>query len=506
MTKQQEPFVPRNEGEVGLYVCGLTVYDRAHIGHGRMFVVFDVIRRALESKGYKVRHICNHTDVDDKIIKRANERGEDPGALASHFIETLEADLAALRVLPPHVAPRVTTHIPQIIALIESLIAKGFAYASDGDVYYAVKSFEGYGKLSGRTLDGMLAGESGRVEESEQQRKKHPLDFALWKAQKAGEPDSAAWESPWGKGRPGWHIECSAMSEEHLGTPFDIHGGGKDLLFPHHENEIAQSEAASGHTLARYWMHNGYLNSVFVDENGERQYIKMSKSLGNFHTIEDILRRHDAETFRYLCLGTHYRQDINFEIDYDQENKRVRGFPSLDCAAQRVVYGYETLRKLNEAIAQSPEGGQARLARSFASELQTAMDDDFNTSQALGVFSDLLRTVNEIVDRKEKPALPKADRGATLRALREELAAFSRVFGILDGEPVARLRELRDHAVRERGIDAGRVETLLQQRAAARAAKDFATGDALKAELLALGVQLQDKPGNVTEWSVCWTV
>ena len=513
LRKELVEFKPIKAGEVSLYVCGLTVYDQAHIGHVRMFMVFDTIRRALEFKGFKVKHVCNHTDVDDKIIRRANENHEDPRHLADRMIETLERDIETLHIQKPHLAPRVTTHIPQIIAITQTLIDKGFAYVSGGDVWYSVDKFVGYGKLSGKNIDDLKAGESGRVSDTDTAKKKNPLDFALWKSAKVGEPETAQWDSPWGKGRPGWHIECSAMSEEHLGTPFDIHGGGKDLIFPHHENEIAQSEAANGKTLANYWMHNGYLNSMYEDEVGKRHFVKMSKSLGNYYTVEEVMKRHDFESYRYSCLGVHYRQDINLEVEYPtpirvredgkQDFSVTKSFPSLDAAAARVAYGYETLRRLDDTLAaQKAEGGSAKLPADYTALLSEALDDDFNTSRALGIAADLLRYINELVDKKEKPALSKPDRAATLAALREHMKAFSQVLGIWGGDPKERLKELHAKAAKEKGIDTAKVESLIAERVQARIQKDFARGDLLKAEILALGVQLQDRPGNITEWSV----
>ena len=296
MTGQKEAFHPLREGSVGLYVCGPTVYDMSHIGHARVFVTFDVVARFLRSLGNDVTYVRNFTDIDDKIIRRANEQGVPSSEISEKFIAEFQKDMASLGVRPADVEPKVTQHIPEIIALIEKIIANGHAYESGGDVYFAVRSFNGYGKLSKRDLDQLEAG--ARVEVGD--KKRDPLDFALWKAAKPGEP---FWESPWGKGRPGWHIECSAMSAKYLGETFDIHAGGKDLVFPHHENEIAQSEAASGKTFANYWMHNGF---VQIDNE------KMSKSLGNFFTIRDVLKTYEAEALRLFLLGTHYRNPINF--------------------------------------------------------------------------------------------------------------------------------------------------------------------------------------------------
>src|SRR5512134_2142807 len=324
---KKRELVPLVPGKIGLYACGPTVYDYSHLGHARCYVVWDVVVRHLRARGLEVKYVRNFTDVDDKIIKRANERGEDPAALASRFADAFHEDMDALGCLRPDVEPRVTGTMPEIVAMIEALVARGFAYApGNGDVYFAVRSFAEYGRLAKRNLDDLLAG--ARVEPGESKR--DPLDFALWKAAKPGEP---SWESPWGKGRPGWHIECSAMSHAHLGAPIDLHAGGKDLVFPHHTNEIAQSVAAVGdgrtaESFCRYWMHNGF---VEIDDE------KMSKSLGNFFTVRDVLARFDAEALRLFLLGTHYRNDFNFSDAV------------LADAERRLVYLYETLDKADRA-------------------------------------------------------------------------------------------------------------------------------------------------------------
>ncbi|MFN7133166.1 MAG: cysteine--tRNA ligase, partial [Myxococcales bacterium] len=322
MTGQKEPFTPLTPGRVGMYVCGPTVYDMSHVGHARAYVAFDTIARFFRFQGLEVRYVRNYTDVDDKIIRRANEIGAPPGEVSERFIREFLTDMAALHVARADVEPKVTEHMPEIIDIIGKLIERGHAYASGGDVYFAVRGFEGYGKLSKRNLDDLEAG--ARVEPGE--LKRDPLDFALWKAAKPGEP---FWESPWGKGRPGWHIECSAMSAKYLGETFDLHAGGKDLIFPHHENEIAQSEAASGKPFARYWTHCGF---VQVDNE------KMSKSLGNFFTIRDVLQSFDAEALRYFLLGTHYRNPINFSD------------VALADAEKRIDYLYDTLAKVQERL------------------------------------------------------------------------------------------------------------------------------------------------------------
>ena len=460
-------------GKLRLYVCGPTVYDHAHVGHARCYVAFDVVVRHLRARGLEVKYVRNFTDVDDKIIRRANERGEDPIALASRFAGLFHEDMDALGNLRPDVEPRVSDHVPEIVALIERLVAKGFAYApGNGDVYYAVRKFPEYGRLARRNLDDLLAG--ARVEPGE--AKRDPLDFALWKAAKPGEP---AWDSPWGKGRPGWHIECSAMTLKHLGPRIDLHAGGKDLLFPHHTNEIAQSVAATSDALhaeefAGYWLHNGF---VQIDDE------KMSKSLGNFFTVRDVLVRFDAEGLRYFLLGTHYRRDFNFSDQLLAEAER------------RLRSLYETLDKADQLGAGgSPAGrGGAVVEKALA-----ALDDDFNTPQVLGVLTEAFTAANAIADR----------RGRKTPEDRAELAAFARdvrevgqVLGILQRRPEAALRTIRGKAAARRGIDPAAVEGRIAERTAARAAKDFARGDAIRGELLAQGVALMDGPQGTT-----WTV
>jgi cysteinyl-tRNA synthetase len=468
---EKREFVPIVPGEVGLYACGPTVYDHAHLGHARCYVVWDVVVRHLRARGLRVKYVRNFTDVDDKIIRRAAERGEDPIELASRFADSFLEDMDAVGCLRPDAAPRVTGTMPAIVALIERLVARGFAYPTGtGDVYYAVRKFPAYERLSRRNLDDLMSG--ARVEPGDVKR--DPLDFALWKAAKPGEP---SWESPWGRGRPGWHIECSAMTLEHLGAPFDIHTGGKDLIFPHHSNEIAQSVAALSDRLdpeefARYWMHNGFV---------EIDHEKMSKSLGNFFTVKDVLKRHDGEGLRLLLLGTHYRNPINFSDGL------------LADAERRLGYLYETLEKVDRLGAEpgpAPSG--------WAEAARAALDDDFNTAAVLGILADAFTEANAEADRKGKRS--PEDRAALARFARDARAVGAEL-GILQRPPAVALEALRRRAAARRGIDAAFVEAKIGERAEARRAKDFARSDAVRAELASLGVLLMDGPSGTT-WKV----
>ncbi len=451
LTNRKEEFVPLEPGKVRMYVCGMTVYDLCHLGHARVMVVFDVIYRYLKEKGYQVTYVRNITDIDDKIIARANERGEPIGDLTQRFIDAMHEDEAALGILHPDEEPRATTHIREIIDMVQRLIERGHAYlAANNDVYYSVSSFDGYGKLSGKSIEDLRAGARVGVEE----QKRDPLDFALWKAAKPGEP---SWDSPWGKGRPGWHIECSAMSTSCLGDSFDIHGGGADLTFPHHENEIAQSEGATGHPFVKYWLHNG-----FVRINDE----KMSKSLGNFFTVREILQHYKAEEVRYFILTSQYRSPLH----YDDEH--------LQNARAALTRFYTALRGLPEVSAAGAEA--------FAERFYESMDDDFNTPEGLAVLFDMVREINRLRPQDEQKAA----------ALAAELKRLGGILGILQEDPEAWLKagvgsagELSDQ----------QIETLIQQRLDARKAKDWAEADRIRDELKEQGVLLEDGPGG-TSW------
>jgi cysteinyl-tRNA synthetase len=452
LTRRKEAFVPIEPGKVRMYVCGMTVYDYCHLGHARMLVVFDMIYRWLKASGYAVTYVRNITDVEDKIIKRAGENGESVNALTSRMIDSMNRDCAALLMQAPDFEPRATEHVPGMLALIEKLIANGLAYpAVNGDVYYAVRAFPGYGKLSGKSLEELRAGERVDVDPN----KRDPLDFVLWKASKPNEPDAVKWDSPWGKGRPGWHIECSAMSEHFLGEHFDIHGGGHDLQFPHHENEIAQSEGAHGHAFVNYWLHNGFLR---VDEE------KMSKSLGNMFLVRDVLRQYDAEVLRFFILRGHYRSPLNYSDAQLQDAKN-----SLDRL-------YRALR--------GGRSGETDIdwTDPAAAAFRAAMNDDFNTPEACAILFQLADQAFE--SKPRAPAMLKA-LGATLGMLQRDPDQYFR------GE---RVRQT-DAAP---GLAPAQIEEKIAQRNAARKAKNFAEADRIRQELLVAGIVLEDTAQGTT--------
>jgi cysteinyl-tRNA synthetase len=446
LTRAVEPFAPIEPGHVRMYVCGMTIYDLCHVGHARMMMAFDVVQRWLKSSGYRVTYVRNITDIEDKIIKRAVERNISIRALTDEMIAAMHRDIGALGVERPTHEPRATDYVGQMVDLIGTLEAKGLAYrASNGDVNFAVRKFAGYGRLSGKSLDDLRAGERVAVDDG----KLDPLDFVLWKAAKESEPEDAKYASGYGPGRPGWHIECSAMACALLGERFDIHGGGMDLQFPHHENEIAQSEGALGHPFVNVWVHNGFLN---VDNE------KMSKSLGNFFTIQDVLKRYDGETLRYFMLRTHYRSPFNFSD------------ANLDDARSALRRLYTALDGLDV-----PEG-EINWALPQAAAFKAAMDDDFNTPLAVSVLFELANAVNRSGSLED---------AALLKRLGDAL-------GILQQPP-------RQYLQGGSGVDEAQIAALIDERSAAKAARDFARADQIRKDLLAQGIALQDSPTG-TSW------
>jgi len=455
LARDKQTFVPMEEGKVRMYVCGMTIYDYCHIGHARMMMAFDVTYRWLKASGYAVTYARNITDIDDKIIKRAVENGETISQLTTRFTRYMDEDTGALGILPPDHAPRATAYVPQMLALIGKLEQNGLAYqGADGDVNYAVRDFAGYGKLSGKSLDDLRAGERVDINSG----KRDPLDFVLWKSSKDSEPDEVKWPSPWGSGRPGWHIECSAMSCALFGEQFDIHGGGTDLQFPHHENEIAQSEGAFGHASVNYWMHNGH---VRVDDE------KMSKSLGNFFLIRDVLKKFDAEVIRFFILRAHYRSPLNYS-DVHLDDARV------------------ALTRLYTALAEvAPDDAPLDWTEPHAVRFASAMDDDFNTPLALAALFDLASDIN-----RHKSA-----------AQARQLKGLAGIIGLLERAPQKFLRG----GVGATDIDgdaaiASTVAEAIARRSAAKKARDFALSDQIRADLLAAGIILEDKPDGSTNW------
>ena len=447
LTRQKEEFQSIEPNSVRMYVCGMTVYDLCHVGHARVMVVFDMVRKWFETSGYDVTYVRNITDIDDKIIARARDNEETYQQLTSRFIDAMNQDAASLGVVRPDIEPKATENIPQMIELIGALISKGYAYLGEsGDVYYSVSLFEKYGRLSGKTLEDLRAGERVEVDLA----KKHPMDFVLWKATKPGEP---SWPSPWGDGRPGWHIECSAMSERYLGKYFDIHGGGQDLQFPHHENEIAQSEGAHGAGFVKYWMHNGF---VRVDNE------KMSKSLGNFFTVREVLDKFDPEVLRFFILRAHYRSPLNYS-DKHLEDARL------------------ALSRMYTALKDFDPVSQGSLTidwqHAFAHRFKEAMDDDFNTPEAISVLFDIVSELNRSGD---------VSLAYLLRALAAEL-------GLLDREPTLFLQSREGLEMSSEEIDA-----MIVARDEARSKKDFKEADRLRDELTAAGITLEDSAGKTT--------
>jgi cysteinyl-tRNA synthetase len=449
LSRRLDPFEPIEPGHVRMYVCGMTVYDLCHLGHARSMLAFDVVQRWLRASGWRVTYVRNVTDIEDKIIARALKNGETIKQLTDRMIDALHQDADALGIERPTHEPRATDYVPQMLDIVSRLEGKGLAYRSpNGDVNYAVRKFPGYGKLSGKSLDDLRAGERVAVDDGKQD----PLDFVLWKAAKADEPAEAQWDSPYGKGRPGWHIECSAMSCEMLGESFDIHGGGADLQFPHHENEIAQSEGATGRPLARFWMHNGF---VRVDNE------KMSKSLGNFFTIREVLAKYDAETVRFFVLRAHYRSALNYSDAH------------LDDARAALKRLYTALAAVKAAVPAAIDWTQA-----YAARFKAAMDDDFGTPEAVAVLFDLATEVN----RSKDPVLAGL------------LQALGGVLGLLQQDPQAYLKA----GGASDGLDEAAIAAQIAARAAAKAAKDFAEADRIRQALLGQGIVLKDGPSGTT--------
>jgi cysteinyl-tRNA synthetase len=469
-TRAKEEFIPLSEGEVGMYVCGVTVYDLCHIGHARSAIVFDVLVKYLRARGFRVTYVRNFTDVDDKIIDRARQLGKDPKALAEEFIQAFYDDMGALGILNADKEPRATEHVQGMIDMILTLIDKGYAYAEGTDVFYSVEKFSGYGELSGRRLEDMKAGSRIAVDE----RKRHPMDFVLWKGAKPGEPQ---WPSPWGPGRPGWHMECSVMSGHFLGSSFDIHGGGEDLLFPHHENERAQSIAANGGGFARYWVHNG-----FVTVESE----KMSKSLGNFLTIRDALQLYHPEVLRLFLLSKHYRTPLDFS------KSAVLG---LQAGLVRI---YRTLQRLDPLVGPDKAKGAGLIPSclsvpdkgSFLDQFVEAMDDDLNTANAIALLFEKVKEMNKIMDA------PLDESVKTRLSLdRRNLLVASSVLGFLRKEPETFFEAL---AASAETADSGEIEKLIEERMAARKNKDWARADALRRQLKDMGIVLEDGPKGTT--------
>ena len=493
LTGKKEDFVPLHEKRIGMYVCGVTVYDLSHIGHARSTIIFDMIYRYLRYRGYEVTYVRNFTDIDDKIIKRANEEGVDYKTIAEKYIGEFNIDMGRFGLEKPLVEPKATEHITEMIQLISTLVERGYAYPAGGDVFFSVERFKDYGKLSKRNLEEMQAG--ARVEVDE--KKKNPLDFALWKASKPGEP---FWESPWGKGRPGWHIECSVMSQKYLGETLDIHGGGKDLIFPHHENEIAQSEAATGKPFVRYWIHNG-----FVNMNKE----KMSKSLGNILTLKEIFKDWRPEVIRLFLLSHHYRSPVDFSFD------------SLSEAKSGLDRFYATLKAIQDEMAkpkgeglpceeikytsQGRGGGDSifeevhQALESFKIRFEEAMDDDFNTAQALGYFYDLQRYLNTLLDISK--GHPTEAIISLLKKGRDHFSNMGWISGLFQEDPEVYLREQKKEGLNRLNLSEEEILKLIEDRNVARKEKNWKKADEIRNDLLSKGILLEDTPSG-TIWKI----
>lgn len=482
LTRKKEEFVPLKPGKIGMYVCGITAYDSCHLGHARAAIVFDVIVRYLRYRGYDVSYVRNYTDVDDKIINRANKDGVSCKEISERYIKEYEEDMKGLGVAAPDIQPKATEHIPEMIEAVKKLIDNGLAYESNGSVYFSVRKFAGYGKLSGKNIEELEAGARVEIDETKQD----PLDFALWKASKPGEPK---WPSPWGEGRPGWHIECSAMSAKYLGQPFDIHGGGRDLVFPHHENEIAQAEGACGCQFVRYWLHNGFINI-----NAE----KMSKSLGNIKAIREIREMFDQEVIRYFLLSNHYRSPI----DYTEENIKN---------AERALIGFYTSYDLVSQCASAADVKPAKPSKQeedlfkkvggLKAQFEGAMDDDFNTASAVGAVFEVMNEVSGYVTAKKKNITEVSNR--ICAAFAETIdGSVSKVLGFFGSDPVEFRERHKQFGIKRYNLDPAKIEALIVERKAARMSKNFARADEIRGELGKMNVELNDRPDGTTEWFV----
>ena len=478
IARRKEEFIPKEAGKVDMYVCGITSYDYCHVGHARSAIVFDILSRYLRFKGLDVRFVRNFTDVDDKIINRANQEGVSSQEIAEKYIAAFHEDMDRLGVRRADVEPRATENIPEMIAMCETLIEKGTAYPTpSGDVYFRVRNFSGYGKLSGRSLDEMQAG--ARIAPGEE--KEDPMDFALWKAAKPGEP---YWDSPWGKGRPGWHIECSVMSAKYLTLPLDIHGGGQDLIFPHHENEVAQTEAACSCQFVRYWMHNGF---VQIDSE------KMSKSLGNFKTIRDILESYLPETLRYFLISRQYRSPIDFT------------FQGMDDVEKNLKRIYQCIGAANEELARSKRSGNKLPDeiwvefRALLAAVIESMDEDLNTAAALGHVFGIIRLIFKVLE--DKTLRLSSDTPDLLREFAKARDSWAEILGVFGMDPAEFSAALRHIQIKRKGISVESIEELLEKRKEARKNKDFSASDAIRDELAAIGIEVRDTAAGM-EWDV----
>ena len=484
LTKKKETFQPRKEGNVSIYVCGITAYDICHVGHARSAIVFDIIARYFQYKGYNVSYVKNFTDVDDKIIARAHLEGKTIFEISEKHIKKHDEDMDALGVARPDFAPKATEHIGGMIRLIQTLIDKGLAYEVNGDVYYAVEGFEGYGKLSGRSLEDMIAG--ARVDVSE--IKKNPLDFALWKASKEGEP---WWESPWGRGRPGWHIECSVMSQHYLGDTFDIHGGGEDLIFPHHENEIAQSEGATGNPLANYWIHNG-----FVKINSE----KMSKSIGNIFTISDILKCYHPEVLRLFMLQSHYKSPVDFSDDAIAEARMgMERLYSTMKSIKEILTGCDDFSGINIDHLSGTDRELAEKLMALPEKFVDAMDDDLATPRAIGHIFDVVRMLNGYMG--DKVFTSNAIACFIMNISQKNIREVGQVLGLFLEDPDDYFHKDRDREAGKRGLDVAEIDRLIEERRVARQVKDWKRADEIRCILSEKKILLKDSSSG-TNWKI----